>query len=353
MGAPNRRYETIGTVDASIALNDMENIRYLNQVRSDSLKSLDERNEMGQYATPPALALDIVHYIKILWKDRNESISFLEPALGTGSFYSALLREFSLDDIESASGVEIDPALSKIASDLWCGYGLKVVTNDFTQLPPSTNSANLLITNPPYVRHHHLDSDKKVELKELVKRRLGLSVSGLAGLYVYYMLLAHDWISDGGLSVWLIPREFMDVNYGEVIRQYLLEKVSLIHIHVFDVEDVQFSDALVSSTVVVFRKSPPNKEDRVKFTYGGSIIKPNATFYSSKQTLKEVNKWTKVINNATEPITSECTTLGQLFKIKRGIATGANDFFLLPHKDAMDRGIPKGYLHPVLPGQET
>ena len=60
-----------------------------------------------------------------------------------------------------------------------------------------------------------------------------------------------------GLAVWLIPSEFMDVNYGKTLRRYLTERVTLLHIHRFCPTDVQFTDALVSSAVVVFRKVPP------------------------------------------------------------------------------------------------
>ena len=61
----------------------------------------------------------------------------------------------------------------------------------------------------------------------------------------------------GGLAVWLIPSEFMDVNYGSALRRYLTERVTLLHIHRFCPTDVQFTDALVSSAIVVFRKAPP------------------------------------------------------------------------------------------------
>jgi hypothetical protein len=42
----------------------------------------------------------------------------------------------------------------------------------------------------------------------------------------------------------LIPSEFMDVNYGAAVKRYLLNKVTLLHIHRFDPHDVQFGDAL-------------------------------------------------------------------------------------------------------------
>jgi len=49
-------------------------------------------------------------------------------------------------------------------------------------------------------------------------RTKGLPVSGLAGLYCYFLLLADEWVQNQGISIWLIPNEFMDVNYGKTIK---------------------------------------------------------------------------------------------------------------------------------------
>jgi len=56
--------------------------------------------------------------------------------------------------------------------------------------------------------------EDKNRLKAQLAQSLRMSISGLAGLYCYFLLHAHDWMEDGGLAVWLIPSEFMDVNYG-------------------------------------------------------------------------------------------------------------------------------------------
>jgi hypothetical protein len=85
-------------------------------------------------------------------------------------------------------------------------------------------------------------------------------------MYCYFLLLCHEWMEEQGLAIWLIPSEFMDVNYGGTLRRYLTERVALLHIHRFSPSDLQFADAMVSSAVVVFRKSlPPNRPLRPLF----------------------------------------------------------------------------------------
>ncbi|HEX2065347.1 MAG TPA: SAM-dependent DNA methyltransferase, partial [Candidatus Thermoplasmatota archaeon] len=40
--------------------------------------------------------------------------------------------------------------------------------------------------------------------------------------------------------------------------------------------------------------------------------------------------------------------LGEVFRVKRGIATGANDFFILTTEEAQAKGIPQEFLRPIL-----
>src|SRR5437899_11090807 len=84
----------------------------------------------------------------------------------------------------------------------------------------------------------------------------------------------HDWMEEQGLAIWLIPSEFMDVNYGVTLRRYLTLNVTLLHIHRFCPTDAQFTDALVSSAVVVFRKSPPPAGHAARFSFAGPIEHP-------------------------------------------------------------------------------
>jgi type I restriction-modification system DNA methylase subunit len=201
----------------------LENRRLEEQARLDGDRDAAERNRTGQFATPPALALEIARYARQQWQRRKDRVRFLDPALGTGAFYSALRQVFPPARIASATGVEVDPSFARVASALWGGAGLQVIEADFTrtQPPPAEERFNFILTNPPYVRHHHLTPEQKRRLQRLVMRDLGIRVSGLAGLYCYFVLLADRWLADGGLAAWLVPSEFMDVNYGQAVKRYL------------------------------------------------------------------------------------------------------------------------------------
>lgn len=326
------------------------------QAEIDTRKSSADRNRDGQFATPNVLAIEIARYVESLLGPSEQRICFADPAIGSGSFFSAMLAVFGAKRINSAVGVELDPVFANAARHLWAHVGLEVVHGDFTRVvvngscPPAPN---VILANPPYVRHHHLSREEKERLQALAFKVSGVEVSGLAGLYVYFLLLATAWMEKGGIAAWLIPSEFMDVNYGAALKGFLAEQVTLLRIHRFEPNDIQFGDALVSSAVLVFRKTPPAADHTVQFTFGGSLAEPHTSDFISRERLRKAHKWTAfphhakndrhTFNDASGP------KLGDFFRIQRGIVTGCNKFFILDRNIAANLGLPGKYLRPVLP----
>ncbi|HMD97221.1 MAG TPA: SAM-dependent DNA methyltransferase [Terriglobia bacterium] len=349
--------------------NPVEARRQAMQLEIDARRSGAERNRLGQFATPNGLAVEIARYVATLLGRQCDSIRFADPSIGTGSFFSAALTVFGRDRIASAVGIELDPAFCDAARELWADAGLEVVHGDFTSIvtslvagPSRPPAPNLVLANPPYVRHHHLERDYKERLQALTRQMAGVEVNGLAGLYVYFLLLATAWMEQGGWAAWLIPSEFMDVNYGAALKRFLTDRVELVRVHRFDAEDVQFGDALVSSVVLVFRKAPPPSEHAVEFTFGGTMAHPHAREAVPLRRLRDSRKWTahpehagndrRILSkgpNGPNGPSGEGPTLGDLFRIQRGIATGCNKFFVLERADAARRGLPKEFLRPILP----
>jgi adenine-specific DNA-methyltransferase len=352
------------------------------QAAIDARRSAVERNRLGQFATPIALAVDIARYVDSLIDPAQKKIRFADPAVGSGSFFSAALDVFGRKRMQSAVGVEIDPAFAEVARTLWSGAGLDVVQGDFTRVIANGSqlpAPNVILANPPYVRHHHLDRADKERLQRLVLETTCVEINGLAGLYVYFLLLATAWMEEGGIAAWLIPSEFMDVNYGAALKRFLTDAcsgngtisgawtpgacpisgaaphhpVTLLRAHRFAPDDVQFGDALVSSVVLVFRKTPPLDGHAVEFTLGGTLAEPQAHDLIPLDRLRESRKWTVYpshANNDRQTLSDDRgPTLGDFFRIQRGIATGCNKFFILERTDAQRRGIPDRFLRPILP----
>ncbi len=330
------------------AVLEAEATRLGEQQRLDQLKTAKERNQWGQFATPPALSLEIAEFAWNKLKRRTGTFAFLDPAVGTGSFFGAFRQAFAADRIAAATGIELDKPFAEAARTIWGMQGLTVLHADFTREQPQ-GLYNVILTNPPYVRHHHLATGEKLRLGQLAKEASGLKLSGLAGLYCYFLLIAHRWLADNGLAVWLIPSEFMDVNYGDAVKRYLTDRVSLTQIHRFCPSDVQFDDALVSSAVVVFEKREPKPEHEAVFSFGGTLARPARSDCVTLDTLKATPKWTTLPHNGSHFHKSATITLGDLFIVKRGLATGCNEFFIVPREQLQPLGIPSGCVRAILP----
>lgn len=330
----------------------LEERRLSLQAALDSAKERGERNRLGQFATPRGLAVDMLRYARarLAGQAGDGKLCFLDPALGTGAFYSALIEVFPENCLGTAEGYEIDPHYSAPARALWQASGLKVHMEDFTRAraPVKTDRFNLLICNPPYVRHHHLTPVEKQRLKLGARRSCGVDFSGLSGLYCYFLGLGHQWLADGGLAGWLVPSEFMDVNYGASVKRYLLDRVTLLHIHRFEPEDVQFNDALVSSAVVWFRKAPPPPGHRVRFSQGGALERPRLEAVLPAEVLRRTPKWTRYPMQATRE-DGAGPVLSDFFQIKRGLVTGGNGFFILSGEEIAKRQLPMAMFKPILP----
>jgi adenine-specific DNA-methyltransferase len=343
--------KTLQNSDSEVSTNtivELETQRLALQISLDAAKSQSERNRLGQFATPPALAKEVIVAAKTLID--KSPIRFLDPGFGTGAFYSALLDTLPNDRIGASEGYEIDPHYSIPTRRTWGRHGLVLHDGDFTKTkPPASEESrfNLIICNPPYVRHHHLSGNEKERLRDACNRICGGRIDGLSGLYCYFLVLSHEWLTDAGIAVWLIPSEFMDVNYGSWIKRYLIEKVTLLRVHRFDPIEVQFNDALVSSAVVFFKKIVPKPDHEAIFSFGGTLLRPRLEKRITLAALSGERKWTHFPTG--EQRTGAGYVLGDFFSIKRGLATGDNSYFILTAERAVELKLPKQFLKPILP----
>lgn len=345
MGTQNRRFGAIRD------LKLIESRRIQLQAAIDQSKSIENRRRFGQFATPYELAQEIISYGLTL-QDEKE-ISFLEPALGTGVFYSTLLSECGKHSksIKSAIGIELDNDFFAAANELWGNTIINLVNGDFTETSCFEN-INFLVSNPPYVRHHYLGQGRKAKLSAMLRGETGLSLSGLSGLYCYFILSAHKWLAPNAICGWLIPSEFMDVNYGNTLKEYLLNNVHLLRIHRYNPKNCKFDDALVSSCVVWFRNEIVQGNYSVDFSYGGTHEEPEISRTVDRNILKKQRKWTHFPERtyASEQVKNIYTpTLGDFFTIKRGLATGDNDFFILSKEQIDNLELDMNFFTPILP----
>ena len=89
----------------------------------DAQKTQKDRNVMGQFSTPFPLALDIMTYMRKLLG--TDDVSFVEPSIGTGVFYSAFTEVFG-NKGQQVLGFEIDPHYFNPTKDFWDGFPIEL-----------------------------------------------------------------------------------------------------------------------------------------------------------------------------------------------------------------------------------
>lgn len=341
MGTQNKGHKSIRD------LKKREQSRSTMQETIDKKRSIEDRRKSGQFSTPYELAKEIVSFgLSLL--DTDE-ITFLEPCIGSGAFYSALLNETNGNHtITSAMGIEIDPIYYDCAKKLWNDTGIKIINDNFLNIKPD-RKYNFVLTNPPYVRHHYLSQDEKTHLAESERKETGINISKLAGLYCHFILLANKWLAPSAICGWLIPSEFMDVNYGSTIKDYLLNHVHLLRIHRYDPDYSIFSDALVSSCVVWFKNETVTYDYDVEFTFNGTHDNPIQKKWVTKSELMRERKWTRFPEKEIRGKEINRVTLGDFFEIKRGLATGDNNFFIMSRDKITELGMDMLFFKPILP----
>lgn len=312
------------------------------QTKYDAAHTRQERNREGQFATPIELAQQIASYSLSLCAYTPKTA--LEPAAGFGSFVSALHTELPNVKI---TAVEKDQEIADRATDIWRGIA-DYEHADFLDWANRCESRfDLLVSNPPYVRHHHLSPEQKLKYSGVVQQAASIKLSGLTGLHAYFILVGTTLLKPNGIASWLVPGELFSVSYGRPLLEWMCRNVTVERLHFFEESNLQFSDALVSSCVITLRNAPARPTDMALITRG-DYAHPSQSFRAPIATLRNEQKWQHLQPDALQNHDGT-TRLGDVMSAHRGIATGSNKWFIRPIDEWDELGVPRRFLLPILP----
>ncbi|MGH2500286.1 MAG: Eco57I restriction-modification methylase domain-containing protein [Candidatus Limnocylindria bacterium] len=240
--------------------------------------------------------------------------------------------------------VEVDPLAAILARGHLAAAGLAeraiVVLEDFRRAELGNKVAKtLFIGNPPYVRHHLIGPRWKDWLKRTAERR-GLTASTLAGLHVHFFLATLERAQPGDWGAYITAAEWLDVNYGEVVRRMLLNGLGGMAIHVVDPTAQAFPDAQTTAAITCFRVGMKAKSIRMQRVTaldelgaldGGRPIR--------RERLDAAGRWTPLARS-TRRIPEGYVELGELCRVHRGQVTGANDYWIAgPHSAGLPNSV--------------
>lgn len=315
------------------------------EAQLEHLNSRSRRYEIGQFFTPVPIADLMADAVR-----ETEPATVLDPGVGGG----ILLR--AIGDGPALFGLDIDAAAVKVAAESVPGQH-EIVLGDFLDAerwPLTEATFDAVIANPPYVRHHNLSAEHKL-LARHYSSRFGSKVSSLSGSYVYFFLEAILRLNDGGRLVFVTPTEFLDVRYGQAVKEALLDHCQIDEILVLEMDELAFEGVLTTSaiTIATKRKAPSRRFRLVEGSLNGAVERRREIDLPA-EIAPAALPWTPLLPSRSERIApllvGRTAKLGDYCRVRRGIATGDNSFFAMTRAEVELWGIEDRFLVPVVVG---
>jgi len=310
---------------------------------------MHDRRVTGTILTPPELALDVVG-AALGEMSNGTPIEFGDPAIGTGIFFASLVSLAPADRIRSAYGFETDRRRGLETARRWGRIPLRVIIGDFLVARDEAPRRNLVIANPPYLRYERQNRAEMRAAEQTIAAETNLAFLPRSNLYVHFLLAAHRWMAPGAVAAWVIPSEFLSSRYGATVRRYLTHKVQLVRLHTYEADEQVFDNARVSPSVVVFKNSPPIGSMEARISAGGTMGVPVHSAKVPVGSLDPQTSWApRALFLPRRSGSTRSTQLGEFFRIRRGIATGGNGFFVLSDALSNELRVPRRWKRAVLP----
>jgi adenine-specific DNA-methyltransferase len=289
------------------------------------LRSPAARRPLGATYTPAAIVRPMVEWAA----GQGVFARVVDPGAGSGRFLVESGRRLPGADLVA---VEIDPlaALVTGANLAVAGFAdrARVVVGDYRRLRLApAGGRTLFIGNPPYVRHHQIIPAWKAWLTRTAGA-IGLDASQLAGLHVHFFLATAERAEPGDVGVFITSAEWLDVNYGSLVRRLLLEHLGGTVLHVLEPTVRAFEDAQTTAAITGFRAGERPERVRLHRVAEVAALDLDAGHLLERDKLAEAPRWSPLVGGPDTPVPDGYVRLGELCRVHRGAVTGRNSVWL-------------------------
>lgn len=300
-------------------------IDYIRHVGSEHRKSF------GQFFTHPDVAVFMTDWVLASGKK-----SLFDPAFGLGVFRNAVPKNGNVH----FSACEIDPKIVSFWENQTGENPEFITVGDYLRLWGERHWN--IVCNPPYMRF------QKFHNREIVfqdfQQHLGLRLSGYTNTASAFLLKSLSELHETGRMAYIMPLEFLNTGYGTLVKRKLLDSGRLAAILRFSCEKEIFPDATTSVGIILCGEASRNRS--VRF-YMLDSVADLLTFEQARpitetplQQLDPRTKWLPLFQPEQVTVSrSQTTPLSTFGKFSRGIATGANEFFVLRPSGAHQHGV--------------
>jgi hypothetical protein len=307
-----------------------------------SIRSVEHRRHLGATYTPNTIIGPMLQWAR----SNGKPARVIDPGAGSGRFLFRAARDFPTAQLV---GFEIDPLAAMIARANLATAGLAdrsaLYLCDYraVEIPP-IGGQTLYIGNPPYVRHHQIEAKWKAWLTA-EGNKLGARVSQLAGLHAYFFLATVTSASNGDYGAFITAAEWLDVNYGQLIRDLFLGRLGGHRIVVMEPTARPFPDAATTAAVTYFKIGTRPRVIRLQRINAVSGLKDlNGNRVVRRERLASERRWSH-LTRSVRPGPAGFIELGELCRVHRGQVTGANRIWIA---GIHSKELPESVLYPTV-----
>lgn len=319
--------------------------------------SSEKRKKFAQFFTPYPIARFMARWVL---GGHHSVKKLLDPAIGLGVFIRAIVEGNASADL-SITGYDVDPQIlhqcADVLADVAGRENINLICQDYL-FTDWYERYDAIIGNPPYFKFQ--DYATRVAALREFQQRVGMNLSGFTNIYALFLLKSLSQLNHNGRCAYLIPSEFLNADYGRQVKEYLIKLKSLRYVLVFDFDKNLFNEALTTSSILLFAND--EQKQGVEFINVSSVseleqlaeqlaVYPRTISLGNEVEFASLNpavKWRTYYQENNTDKYLNLVPFSNYAGVSRGIATGANDFFLFSEEKAKGWQIPMDYLLPVV-----
>jgi hypothetical protein len=167
--------------------------------------------------------------------------------------------------------------------------------------------------------------------------------SGLAGLHAYFFLATALLGRPGDRGMFITAAEWLDVNYGALVRRLLLDHLGGRRIVLIEPKAMPFPDAATTAVITQFRiEDRPTSVSFHRVENLDALSKPLRGRKVGRARLHDESRWSHLIHASRRP-PNGYVELGEICRVHRGQVTGANRIWIAGEHS---KGLPESVLFP-------
>lgn len=288
------------------------------------------RRPRGQFFTP-AWAGDVMAG----WVLKEPRSLVLDPGVGSGALLLQVAQHSRRADAR-LYGVDRDALALRMAQANLRLRGIRRATlrvSDFL-LKDLGLQPDGVVCNPPYGRHQVLAPSVKDAIHSRLERSVGRRFDLRTGLPALFLIRSLEVAKEGARLAFITPSGWLDAAYGREVKSYVLDQSFVEAIVLLEDEHLFFDGVLTTSAITFIRKEAAPRGHRT------TVLRLARTLPPVRQVLAAINgaggltttrrrfdaDWR--VHSKGSPVRSG-VPLGDVARVRRGVATGMNRFFVL------------------------